>query len=59
MIIFSILNYNNSMGSRNWPHKILSEFIECTEKTHVYGKLRHQNSDKNKKTMRMMYYLSN
>jgi hypothetical protein len=52
MIIFSILNYNNSMDSRNWPQKILCEFIELYRKTHVYGKLKHQNIViKIKKTM--------
>jgi len=60
MIIFSILNYNNSMDSRNWPQKILSELIELYRENPCLWKVKaSEYSDKNKKTMHMMYYSSN
>jgi hypothetical protein len=50
MIIFSILNYNNSMDSRNWPQKILSEFVELYRENPCLWKIKaSEYSDKNKK----------
>lgn len=49
MIIFSILNYNNSMDSRNWPQKILSEFIELYRENPCLCRVKaSEYSDKNK-----------
>jgi hypothetical protein len=53
MIIFSILNYNNSMNSRNWPQKILSEFIELYRENPCLWKVKtSEYNDKNKKKKR-------